>query len=215
MSYPNDDQFQDYVIKSVKPIESGYEIGHGGWTLFCPAFVGAQPKIGDALRLYGKGIGYPFRGIFINGVRVFYRTEAEDAEHDEIKRYGADAADWLKRWDAGDGVWSISMGGLGPGYEQCCQIVAAETLRFLLAKQPDLIALEHDSDAWKAFRAEMDKDSFANPKLTKLGLSGAQAGGGMNLALQLYRKGPRGVMTDEAVKDRHIQVCRVFPGDAE
>mgnify|MGYP000936595712 FL=1 len=36
----------------------------------------------------------------------------------------------------------------------------------------------------------------------------------MNLALQFYRRGPRAVMTDERVKDRHIQVSRTFPAAA-
>lgn len=211
MGYPDDNQFQDDTISEATKHDGGWDLKKGdGWSLSCPLYEG-EPKPGSTIRLYGKGLGFSFRGIFIDGIKVFYRTEAEDKEHDEICRYGADAADWLKRWDEGHGVWSISMGGLGPGYEQCCQIVAAETLRFLLDKKPDLAAMETDQAAWKAFRDEMDKDSHANPKLTALGLSGAQAGGGMNLALQLYRKGPRGVMTDEAVKDRHIQVSRNFP----
>lgn len=33
-----------------------------------------------------------------------------------------DHADLLKRWDAGDPIWSIEMGGLGPSHEQCIQI---------------------------------------------------------------------------------------------
>ena len=29
-----------------------------------------------------------------------------------------DAAEQLRRWDAGDSIWTVEMGGLGPGYEQ-------------------------------------------------------------------------------------------------
>lgn len=35
------------------------------------------PKVGDIVRLYGKGFGYPIRGVDINGQEVFYRTEEE------------------------------------------------------------------------------------------------------------------------------------------
>ena len=50
------------------------------------------------------------------------------------KFYGKDAVEWLRRWDAGEGVWSIEMGGIGPGYEQCIQITAAEILRYMIAE---------------------------------------------------------------------------------
>lgn len=212
MTFPNDDQFEETTIAAVEAHDSGYEIQRSDhWSLWVPMYDGGKPKVGDTIRIYGKGIGHAFRGIYIDGVKVFYRTTEEDEEHQEIQRYGADAADWLSRWDEGRGVWSIEMGGLGPGYEQCIQILCAETLRFLLKTKPDLAAMEADNAAWKAFRSEMDKDAFANPVIERLGLSGAQAGAGMSLALQFYRKGPRGVMNDEAVKDRHIQVSRNFP----
>ena len=35
----------------------------------------------------------------------------------------------LERWDKGDSLFTISMGGMGPGYEQCIHIVAMETIR--------------------------------------------------------------------------------------
>lgn len=207
-----DTQFEDVKIDKAESQPGGWAITRADhWSLFCPAFVGATPKAGDTLRIYGRGIGYPFRGLFVNGTRVFYRTEAEDKDHREIESYGADAADWLKRWDAGRSVWSISMGGLGPGYEQCIQIVAAEGLRWLLERKPD-VSLWDDTEVWKAFCDEFDKALFtADKKLEPLGLSGAQASAGQNLAIQLYRNGPRKIMNDDRVKDRKIQVSRDFP----
>ena len=35
----------------------------------------------------------------------------------------------LSQWDRGEAVWSVSMGGLGPGYDQAIQILVMEILR--------------------------------------------------------------------------------------
>lgn len=209
MNYPSDDQFEDGAIATVVATDSGWNITKAdGWSLSIPKYDG-EPKAGSTIRVYGKGIGFRFRGVFIDGVKVFYRTTAEDGEQAEIESYGADAADWLKRWDEGRSVWSIEMGGLGPGYEQCIQIVAAEVVRFLLAEQPhaqDLI------DNWKdKWSGAIDKALFANDGINALGLSGAQAGAGKNLGSRLYMEGPRKIMNTPEIKDRHIQVRRVFP----
>src|SRR5271166_5092790 len=40
-----------------------------------------------------------------------------------------DAKEQLRRWDNGDSIWSIEMGGFGPGYEQALQICAIEIVR--------------------------------------------------------------------------------------
>lgn len=210
MSEPTEkDQFEDVTIERVEAGESGWDIGFDGRGLLCPKYEGGEPKIGSTLRIYGKGFGYRFRGLFIDGVKVFYRTEAEDAEHHEIQMYGADAAEWLKRWDEGRSVWSIEMGGLGPGYEQCIQIVAAEVVRFLLKANPhnqDLI------DNWKEkWSGEIDKALWADKRINDLGLSGAQAGAGKNLGSRMYMDGPRKVMAEPSIKDRHIQVQRALP----
>jgi len=124
--------------------------------------------------------------------------------------FGKDSAEWLKRWDAGDGVWSIEMGGLGPGYEQCIHITMAEILRFMLEKKYDVSRWE-DKDKWATDRDEIEKFGLFNPIVKELGLSGAQWGAAMNLAAMFYRHGPVHVMNDERVKDRHIQVQRTFP----
>lgn len=128
----------------------------------------------------------------------------------EDTTYGADARDWLSRWDAGRSVWSIEMGGLGPGYEQAIQITVAEILRHLLDKQYNAAKWE-DRTAWETDRKAIDEYGFANERINALGLSGAQWCSAVYLALQLYRRGPQEVMADKRVKDRHIQVSRVFP----
>lgn len=124
--------------------------------------------------------------------------------------YGKDAVEWLSRWDSGRTVWSIEMGGLGPGYEQCIQIVTAAILRHFLLEKYDA-ALWSDKDTWKQVRDATDKVLCADPAIKDLGLSGAQAGAAYSLAAALYKRGPMEVFKDEKVKDRHIQVSKTFP----
>lgn len=213
--YPQQDEdFEDVHIAKVTKGDGGWSVCRSdGWSFYVPGDSSITPEPGMAARFYGKGIGYTVRGLFLAGVKVFYRTADEDKEYQEILLFGADAADWLKRWDEGRSVWSIEMGGLGPGYEQCIHIAAAEILRFLLIKQYDTATWEdhaqllHDHDEVRAM-------SYENPTIKALSLSGAQFGAASNLAYMLYRKGPRAVMTDERVKDRHIQVQRTFPQTA-
>jgi hypothetical protein len=205
MSYPeNDTEFEDKTIKSVEFHEDGtYAITQDdGLSLWCGESAPIVPEAGMTARLYGKRFGR-VRGLFINGVEFWYRTEEADHAHSEVEMYGADAADWLARWDAGKSVWSIEMGGLGPGYEQCIQIVAAEVLRWLLANKPDM-----DSE-WAKYDGEMGK--VVNEITKPLGLSGTQWGAGVHLAAHLYRQDPRGVMNDPQVQDRKIQIARTFP----
>jgi hypothetical protein len=130
-------------------------------------------------------------------------------EQDEF--YGQDAADWLRRWDEGKTVWSIEMGGLGPGYEQCIAILTAEILRIYLDKKYDFDAAEKDELIWNNIRKERDEILFSNKVVSDLGVSGAQMGAAANLAGHLYRRGPVAVMNDPEVKDRHIQISRQFP----
>jgi hypothetical protein len=215
MTYPaNDTEFQDEEITSVEKQSDGtYAIGCGAWHLWCGKECPVVPEVGQIARKYGKGIGAPVRGLFINGAKVWYRTDEEDKEHREIALYGRDATDWLERWDAGRSVWSIEMGGLGPGYEQCIQITAAEVLRHMLAAGYDH-ARWSDKDGWARDREAIRAASFKNKTIDNLGLSGAQYGAAVNLACQLYMHGPRKMMNTPEVKDRHIQVSRVFPGVA-
>ena len=208
MDYPlHDPEFKDYTIEKVERQKDGTVlITCDGWSLWCGEDWKTLPKIGLTARQYGKGIGFAVRGLFIDGEKVWYRTAAEEKEHHEISLYGKNAADWLARWDDGKTVWSIEMGGLGPGYEQCIHITAAEILRWLLVNTPDL-----DSDNWPKIREKLDHEVGYVDPVKALGLSGAQWGAASNLAAHLYRQGPRGVMTDERTKDRHIQVRKTFP----
>lgn len=208
----NDEQYEETHVAKVEPCASGgWQIECAdGWSFFVPAESPLSPEPGMRARFYGRGIGAVVRGLFLSGVKVFYRTEEEEKEHSAIQLYGSDAADWLKRWDEGRSVWTIEMGGLGPGYEQCIHITCAEILRHMLDRKYDTTAWADDSK-WKSDREAIETVGFANKIIKALGLSGAQWGAAMSIAGALYRDGPRHIMADERVKDRHIQVQRTFP----
>jgi hypothetical protein len=211
--YPrNDDQFRETTITKVQGKKSeGWSIECADkWSISVPGNSPVLPKKRIKARFYGKGIGFFVRGMFLNGTKVWYRTEAEEHDFRETERYGTDASDWLKRWDDEKIVWSIKMGGLGPGYEQCIQITVAEILRHMLT-------LKYDASKWND-DATIKQDCVAiemavlkDRRIKKLGLSGWQLGSAMNLATRLYRDGPRKVLGNDRVRDRLIQVQRTFP----
>jgi len=214
MFYPvNDDNVEETKIKSVNVSGDGWIIlCDTGYSFCVPGDSQIVPEPGMTARFHGKGKGYAVRGLFLDDVEVFYSTEMEAKEKNEIDMYGADTSEWLSRWDEGKSVWSIEMGGLGPGYEQAIQITCAETIRHLLKKQYDESLWDEENDVvWKHDRDETESMSFENPIIKNLGLLGAQWGAAFNLALKFYRNGPIKIMNDVAVKDRHIQVSRVFP----
>ena len=210
-NYNNDRQFEETKITNVSEDSNGWAIGQSdGWSLWVPPTSPVVPKVGMTARLYGRGIGFTVRGLFLDGIKVYYRTEAEDEEKREIEIYGIDAHDWLNRWDEGKTCWSIEMGGLGPGYEQAIHIAMAEILRHLLDSKYDHAAWK-DVKNWERDRKKIEKISLANKRTDSLGLSGAQWGSALNLACCFYRLGPRATMKDTRCKDRKIQVSRTFP----
>src|SRR5688572_28637088 len=98
--FPADDnEFEDHVLTEVEKSDESWFIKHGCVGFFCPSTSPVEPQAGMTARFYGRGLGSRVRGLFLDAHKVFYRTEAEDKEHSEIELYGADAAEWLKRWD--------------------------------------------------------------------------------------------------------------------
>jgi hypothetical protein len=208
MAYPeNDSQFEEAKISSVKKYESSWCIERDdGWSFSVDSNSPVVPEVGMTARFYGKGIGYVVRGLYLDGKKVFYRSEEEQEKHFELETYGKDAQEWLNRWDEGRSVWSVSMGGFGPGYEQAIQIAAVEVVRFLLEKAYDA-SLWSNAEVWKGVSKEIETEMFN--RLDKLGLSGAQYGASVNLATVIYRQGPAYVKS--APSDRQIQVSKNFP----
>ena len=112
----------------------------------------------------------------------------------------AEAAENLRKWDAGEVVWSADMGGMGPGYEQAIQILTMETVREALANRPTT------QDGWSKCRDN------AVARTRENGYSGAQAGAAKGLAYQLCVNGWEKSLNHPSLeKDRKIMVSKTWP----
>lgn len=85
MNIDNDQQYTTERIKSAEPGDNdgpGWTLSfEGGHCLWCTgAECPVEPQPGEQARLYGKGFGYPVRGIAINGRTYRYLTEEQEAE---------------------------------------------------------------------------------------------------------------------------------------
>lgn len=133
----------------------------------------------------------------------------------------------LQKWDNGDTVWTIEMGGLGPSYEQALQMAAIECLRELDTYSEtygDVVAEVERLTSEGGGEDHEDGEARANAWLRDLmspgasrieGLSGAQAGAAMQLAYSWYRLGEEGLQ-EEAKRqgvsdDRLILVGNDWP----
>lgn len=109
----------------------------------------------------------------------------------------------LAKWDAGETIFTVEMGGIGPGYEMAIQGLAFEIMREIngfsqWGDDRELLKLNVRIDA---VVHRCDKEPWA-------GFSGAQVGAARNLASYVCRRGYRSALRDDAVKDRLIQVCK-------
>jgi hypothetical protein len=122
------------------------------------------------------------------------------------------AKDALAKWDRGESVFTIECGGLGPGYEQCIQILTFELIRDYLGTELPIPKDEKnptpaDQKAWR---------EWGDAAVTRcnLGFSGAQVGAAKNLAFRALRDGWRATVKSVGA-ERHIQVSRTFPQPPE
>lgn len=106
-----------------------------------------------------------------------------------------------KKFLAGETVWSVEMGGLGPGYEQAIQVGIFSLIDGVGGNLP-----EEFEDAKKVLDSKLHE---LNEK-KKWGLSGAQAGAMKQVAYQFIKYGYRSMM-EKAPKDRKIQVSTGWP----
>lgn len=116
--------------------------------------------------------------------------------------------DILAAWDAGDSIWSCEMGGMGPGYEQCIQIMGFEMLRAMLANRPNWEKME--GPAWRDYVDKIDADPKVKLTVKTIGLSGAQHGAAMHIAAIFAKNGYAKGMA-MVPENRRIQVRRAFP----
>jgi hypothetical protein len=122
----------------------------------------------------------------------------------------------LAKWDAGEPVWTCEMGGMGPGYEQCIQIMAFEMLRAMVATPPkdwDELSGDAGRDAWRVYRDQVEATPEVKAVIEKLGPSGAQFGAAMSLASRFAMRGYE--QAKETIpEDRKILVSKNFPSMA-
>lgn len=107
--------------------------------------------------------------------------------------------EWLDNFDSGKKVKTVSMGGLGKGYEEAIQSLAVEIMRSLPEERPD------DDKKYEEIMRKA-RDGSAD-KLDKIfGFSGAQVGAATNIAAVYWKKGP-----DEAIKMMEkMDASRIF-----
>ncbi len=73
---PCDDQFHEYELTKVEGgCRKGWTLSFDGRCFFCPPDSPIVPKKGMTVRLYGKGFAYTVRGLFVEGVCVFHKSE--------------------------------------------------------------------------------------------------------------------------------------------
>lgn len=108
--------------------------------------------------------------------------------------------DIILEWDAGNTIWSIEMGGLGPGYEQAIQLLFVELVRDM--KDTPLPTDETFGEWGNETVTRIDK--------TCGGFSGAQVDAAKMIAYRMLRDGPQ-KFYQSIPKDRRIQVSKFFP----
>lgn len=117
------------------------------------------------------------------------------------------AQEQLAAWDAGDTVWSIEMGGLGPGYEQAIQVLAIEIMRDNIGKPLP------EQGTWSNWGDEtVSRIDYRRPDGTYSmgGFSGAMVGAAKHIAYRFLKEGPATALAN-CPADRLIQVSRSFP----
>ena len=120
--------------------------------------------------------------------------------------YAKNAREQLRRWDAGDSIWSIEMGGLGPGYEQAIQVLAIEIVRDEIDKP---LPTDNPQEWGDATVSRIDYQ-LPDGSYSCGGFSGAQVGAAKQLAYHWLRDGPAKSL-GEVPKDRHIQASKRWP----
>lgn len=120
---------------------------------------------------------------------------SDDSKKAEALTPVAEVAESLRAWDSGEIVWTVEMGGLGPGYEQAIQVLVIELLR---EGATDDAAIDR-----ALARIRGDEPSS--------GYSGGQVGAACGLAARVLQIGWTAAFTEVADPERKIMVSRQFP----
>lgn len=118
-----------------------------------------------------------------------------------------DAREQLRRWDGGGTIWSIEMGGMGPGYEQAIQVLAIEIVRDEIDKP---VPTKPPKDWGDATITRVDVKQ-SDGTYSCGGFSGAQVGVAKQLAYKWLTIGPAACIKQVEDQSRHIQVSAFWP----
>ncbi|MBX3267053.1 MAG: hypothetical protein KF831_10135 [Acidobacteria bacterium] len=136
------------------------------------------------------------------------KLTALDMLSDDYEAYDDTVEQLLARWDAGNSIWSISMGSLGPSYEQAIQVMAVEFARALSK------STGHQIDDMKAEITRVNRicDEVLKGIDNEIGgATGAMFGAARTLAWNwCYNGGPKSTV-EMFPEDRHIQVSKSWP----
>lgn len=123
------------------------------------------------------------------------------------------AEEWLRRWDAGEKVWSIAL-FTDAGGDAIGQELAAEMLRYMLANRPDpAILADGSGPAFHEYASKMVERTMGMPyEIISLAGGAPLAKTAVVLSVHLYRDTPMGVMRDPEVLDRHVVVQKSVCG---
>lgn len=115
----------------------------------------------------------------------------------------------LSAWDRGEPIWSITMGGLGPGYEQAIQILAVEIVRDHIGKP---LPLKKDArEIWGDATIKRVDGRKPDGTYGLGGLSGWQEGAAKTLAWFWLKEGPDAIDANPDLQNRRIQVTKFWP----
>lgn len=134
--------------------------------------------------------------------------------------YPETVEEMLTKWDNGETVWTVEMGGLGPGYEQAIQVAMIELCR--AAQFGELTIMEpaeEGDEPVERYSPVFDAKLQAVNRKFNLGLSGSQASAAMQIAYRFLTDGPRKALLSVKEQcpgeDRLIQIDNSWPGHAE
>lgn len=131
-----DREYEEKVIEKVQKEGTSWSIKfEDSWSFsFDDSLL--EPVPGMIARFYGKGVGYPARGLFIDNKKIFYRTKEEQERLEEAQR--KEYEEELERRKLEPKIpdtqipgfeWTEDMGeisGFGSGYEKTCRIMVSQ-----------------------------------------------------------------------------------------
>jgi len=127
--------------------------------------------------------------------------------------YSETVREMLDAWDKGDTIWTIEMGGLGPGYEQAIQVLMVEICR--AANEQPRRESEPEKEYSDRFMGIRDEVAHKIDDACG-GFSGAQVGAAANVAYRFVCDGPKAAIEKfkeqcPGDSDRLIQVSNYWP----